>query len=146
MTEYTDDEKELIGATGWPTSEADATADALIVHGARLAVAMHAANDVLMRRAYALPKDDTERQPALRDYLDGITSMIAEAQVVLALVAVQENHGRDAADAVAQRLWEMTEDGGVLTELMWEALDDREINADAVFALAEKSAEPGDLS
>lgn len=138
MSEYTEDEKALIDATQWPAREADVTADALIVHGARLTIAMQANDERLMRDAFALDRESPDYKPAMRAYMDAVTGMIAEAQVVLALIAVQEDHGREAADAIALRLWEITEDGGVIGELMWGALDDRKINAEAVFELARK--------
>lgn len=141
MTDYTEAEKALIDATQWPATEDAATADALIVHGARLVAAMHAQNDVKMRKAFALDTDHPERKPALSAYMDGVTSMIAEAQVVLALAEVQKA-SRDQADALSRLLWVLTEDGGALTELAWEALDARGIDADAVFATAERHAEP----
>lgn len=141
MTEFTEDEKALIDATQWPKTEEDATADALIVHGARLALAMRAKTDVLMHEAFAFERDSPEGKAALRAYMDAITSMIAEAQLVLALVEVQKA-SREQADALARLLWELTEDGGVLPELMWDALTARGIDADAVWALADKSAAP----
>lgn len=145
MTDYTDAEKALIDATQWPDTEDGATADALIVHGARLVAAMHAQNDVKMRKAFALDNEDPHRKPALRAYMDGVTSMIAEAQLVIALAEVQKT-SREQADALSRLLWGLTEDGGALTELAWEVLDARGIDADAVFATAEKHAEPGDPS
>lgn len=141
MSDYTDDEKALIEATEWPTREESATADALIVHGARLAIAMHASNDVLMRKAFDLDRESPEYKPAMRAYVDGITSMIAEAQVVIALVQVQKT-SREQADDVARMLWELTEDGGVLPELMFDYLTDRRIDANAMWALADKDATP----
>lgn len=141
MTEFTDDEKALIDATQWPKTEEDATADALIVHGARLALAMRAKTDVLMREAFSIDRDSPEYKTAISAYIDSITSMIAEAQIVLALVEVQKA-SREQADALARLLWDLTEDGGVLPKLMWDALSARGIDADAVWALADKSAAP----
>lgn len=74
MTEFTDDEKALIDATQWPKTEEDATADALIVHGARLALAMRAKTDVLMREAFSIDRDSPEYKTAISAYMDSITS------------------------------------------------------------------------
>jgi hypothetical protein len=139
MTDMTDDDKELIEQTVWPSRGEDATADALIVHAARLAVAMSAESHELMTKAFALDRDDPDRKPALRAYMDQVVSMVAQAQVADLLVAVQ-NDDRALADTLAHRIWSVTEDGGVITELMWEYLDDRGIDADAVFELAERDA------
>lgn len=132
MMEYTEAEKALIESTQWPSTEAGATADALIVHGARLAVSWSAQSHELMVKAYALDKESPERAPALRAYMDALIAMIAEAQVVDLLVQVQKLDG-NIADDLASRLWGITEDGGVLTEFMWEYLDERGVDADAVF-------------
>lgn len=141
MTDYTDEEKALIVATEWPQCEEDATADALIVHGARLAVTMRASTDLLMRKAFDTDKESPEYRPAMSAYIDGLTSMIAESQVVIALVELQKE-SRERADHIARRLWDLTEDGGVLPELMWEYLTDRGIDAEAIWARAEKDAAP----
>lgn len=137
--EYTDAEKTLIESTKWPESEEAATADAMILHGARLAAAWSADSRELMTKAYAFDKDAPERKPALRAYMDALVAMIAEAQVVDLLVQVQADDAT-AADVLARRLWDLTEDGGVLMELMWEYIDARGVDADAVFDLSEREA------
>ncbi len=116
----------------WPETEEAATADALITHGARLAMSWSAEKGPLSRRAFSLAKDDPERPTALRKYLDAVSAMIAEAQVVAALVAVQKV-SREQADELARHLWLITEDGGLVHELMFDYLDERGIPSEEVW-------------
>lgn len=137
--EYTDAEKSLIESTQWPSNLDGVTADALIVHGARLAVSWSYQSHELMRIAFATDKEAPEYKPAMRAYMDALVGMIAEAQVVDLLVQVQKENPSQAEE-LAQRIWQITEDGGVLTEFMWEYLVARGVDADAVFAVAEREA------
>lgn len=130
------DKDELLKLTAWPEREADVSADALIVHGARLAMSWSSETRPLGSRVFRMSKDDPEYEDAMRRYLDAITAMIAEAQVAVALVAIQEV-SREQADDVARRLWHFTEDGGLLHELMFDYLDDRGISSEAVWEAAE---------
>lgn len=131
--------KALMDATDWPKYTEDATADALILHSARVSMAIRAKADVLMGEAFDLPKDDPQWRPAMRAYMDAATAMIAESSVAILLHKVQR-HSREQADALARILWELTEDGGVLPELMYDYLTERGIDADAVWAAAEEDA------
>lgn len=137
MSELTDEAKKLIEATEWPGRVEDVTADALITHGARLALAWEAETRPLSRRVFKMAKDDPERPEAMRRYLDATTAMIAEAQVTAALVAIQEV-SREQANEVARRLWYMTEDGGLLSELMFDYLDARGVSSEAVWDAAQQ--------
>lgn len=89
---------DLLKLTAWPEREEDATADALIVHGARLAMGWSAETRPLSARVFRMSKDDPEYQDAMRRYLDAMTAMIAEAQVTAALVAIQEVSREQAND------------------------------------------------
>lgn len=139
MPELTEEAKKLVEATQWPERAEDATADALIVHGARLALAWEAETRPLSRRAFKMAKDDPERPEALRRYVDATAAMIAEAQVTAALVAIQEV-SREQADEVARRLWHYTDDGGLLSELMFDYLDARGISSETVWEAAQQDA------
>ena len=127
---------DLLKLTAWPEREEAATADALIVHGARLAMGWSAETRLLSARVFRMSKDDPEYQDAMRRYLDAMTAMIAEAQVTAALVAIQEV-SREQANDVARRLWHFTEDGGLLHELMFDYLDARGIPSEQVWEAAE---------
>lgn len=129
---------EILEQTKWPEREEDATADALVRHGARIAVAVQATADELMHEAFALDRESPEYKPAMRRYLDAVSGFIAEAQVVVALVETQKR-SPEAADSLARLLWELTEDGGVLHELMYDYLAARGVDADAVFGFVRKS-------
>lgn len=141
MSDVTDAERALIEQTDWPKREEDATADALILYGARLAAVISAESHELMVKAFAIDTDSPERKLALRAWTDAVVSMISAAQVVDLLAQVQQT-SREQADALAARIWDLTEDGGVLMELMWDALATRGLDADAVFAMAERWASP----
>lgn len=132
-------EDDVIAATEWPTHALLVTADALILHSARLAMAWQAKSDVLMHAAHVLDRESPEYRPAMRVYVDAVEMFIHEAQVAELLVAVQAKDA-EFADALALRIWELTEDGGVLSERLWEHLDDRGIDADEVWRLSEESA------
>jgi len=139
MTDYTEDEQKLIDATEWPTSAELATADAMIVHGARLAMKMQADSDVLSKRFFRMDKTDPGYRDAARAYGERVTHMVAEAQATIALAKVQEKD-RAAADELARTLWVYTEDGGLLHELMFDYLDARGVDSQAMLDLAERSA------
>lgn len=139
MTDYTEDEQRLIDASEWPTTAELATADAMIVHGARLAMTMQADADVLSRRFFRMDKTDPGYRDAARAYGDSVVHMIAEAQATIAIAKVQEKD-RAAADELARTLWIYTEDGGLLHELMFDYLDARGIDSQAMWSLAERSA------
>ncbi|MBW9118869.1 hypothetical protein JNB63_02055 [Microbacterium trichothecenolyticum] len=127
MTEQT-----LIERTQWPIRPEDVTADALIIHGARLAMGWSANSHELAEVAFAQDRESPTYKPAMRAYLDAITGMIAEAQVVIALVDVQKR-SPEQAEELARKLWECTEDGGALHELMFDYLDDRGLDAQAIW-------------
>jgi hypothetical protein len=126
---------EIVEATKWPETEDAATADALILHGARITVAWQERNAKAMREVYAFDREDPDRKPAMRNYIDGVTAMIAEGQLVISLVEVQKR-SREQADELAKHLWGITEDGGALGELMWQYLDERGVDAETVFQAA----------
>jgi len=65
---------DLLKLTAWPEREEDATADALIVHGARLAMGWSAETRPLSARVFRMSKDDPEYQDAMRRYLDAMTA------------------------------------------------------------------------
>lgn len=129
---------EIVEQTKWPERVEDATADALIRHGARIAVAVQAQADDLMHEAFAIDRESPEYKPAMRRYLDAISAFIAEAQAVVALAEVQKR-SPEAGDELARLMWELTEDGGVLHELMYDYLAGRGVDADAVFEWARES-------
>lgn len=139
MTDYTEDEQKLIDATEWPTTADLATADAMIVHGARLAMTMQADTDILSKRYFRMDRSDPGHRDAARAYMQSVVHMIAEAQVTIAIAKVQEKD-RAAADELARTLWIYTEDGGLLHELMFDYLQDRGVDAQAMWDLAERSA------
>ncbi|WP_353809140.1 hypothetical protein [Agromyces sp. SYSU T00194] len=136
---------ELVAKTDWPKRDEDATADAMILHGARLTIAWQAETHQLMTRAFAVDRESAEYKPAMRRYVDAVQAMLAEAQVVVALVQVQRR-SPELADEIARELYSMTEDGGVVGELMWEYLDARGVDADAAFSIIEEltTAEHGE--
>ncbi len=126
--------------TSWPQQTEDATADRLIVHAARITIALHENSHVLYT---AVPWDndkaDPERRAAIVRYVDTVSAMVNSAQVGIALAEVQKRSRADA-DALALRIWELTEDGGALTELAWEHLDDRGVDPAEITRLARESA------
>jgi hypothetical protein len=136
--------KAIVEQTDWPKTEEAVTADALILHGSRISMATRVSTDRLFDAWNRTERDSPEWKPALKAYLDSLSAMIAEAQVVIALVEVQKT-SPGQADALARRLWELTEDGGVLPELMWDYLSDRGVDAQAVWDAAEaEDREPSD--
>lgn len=131
--------KAIIDQTDWPKRREDATADALIVHSARLSLAAYAEAHKLSTPAFELPSDSPEYKPAMAAYLDALSTALVESQLAAALVLVQKRSPEEA-DLLASALYEYTEDGGILTELMFDYLNERGIDADAVWAAAEESA------
>jgi hypothetical protein len=132
--------KAIVEQTEWPKTEDSATADALIVHGARVAAALTVSVD---RRFDLWNRAETgtpERKARLRDYLDATTAMIAESQGVIALREVQKVSPAQADD-LARTLWRLTEDGGVLSEIMFECLSERGVDAQAVWDAAASDEE-----
>lgn len=115
----------------WPETEQDATADALVKHGAMVAMVMSRENHDRMRAAYKYSKDDPERAGALREWVQGLAGEIAEAQVAVLLNTIQTD-APDRADELARMLWRYTEDGGLLYELMFDLLDARGIDAEGL--------------
>lgn len=128
--------KAIVEKTDWPKTEDGATADALILHGARVSMAMRAATDARFSAWSSSEKGTDEYTATLKEYLDSMSAMIAESQVVIALVEVQKRDTAEA-DALARRLYDLTEDGGVLQELMWDYLSARGVDAQAVWDAAE---------
>ena len=132
--------EQIIEQTKWPESGEEATADRLIVHGARIAMALDAESHELYT---AVPWGHPGTEPyrtAVRRYMDSLVSMIAQAQVTIALREIQK-HSRDQADEIARLLWELTEDGGALHEIMWDVLNERGVDAQASWDHAKEIAE-----
>ncbi len=139
MTDNTTTSGEIAQKTKWPEREAEATADQLIIHGARLAMFIDVRHDQAYRDVPWGDKENPEYRPAINRYVESIAWMIAQAQVTLALAEVQR-HSPEQAEDLAKHLWLMTEDGGALHELMFDVLNDRGIDAQAVWAAAEAEA------
>lgn len=117
----------------WPETEDEATADRLIVAGARRAIQLDTLNDELYRDVpWDNPKDDPERRSAILRYVDGISATVTAAQNVALLIELQKR-SREDADVAAQLLWQMTDDGAWLIESLWDHLTERGIDADAVW-------------
>jgi len=135
----TEEQRPWMAQTSWPNTQEEATADRLILHGARVAMAMAAVTDQLSERWFSLDKSDPEYVPARSRYLDAVSGQIAESQIVVALASLQQ-WSRDEADKMAARLWELTEDGGVLPELMWDYLTERGVDAEALWTAAQAEA------
>lgn len=133
--------QKIVKLTDWPEREEEATADALILHGARIAVALQVETDRRFEAWSGAERGTDEHKIALKAYLDSMSGMIAEAQVVIALVQVQKRD-REQADVLARVLYELTEDGGVLPELMWDYLTERGIDAQSVWDAAKAEHEP----
>lgn len=131
--------EQIIEQTKWPESSDEATADRLIVHGARIAMAIDAESHEFYT---AVPWDHSGTEPyraAVRRYMDSLVSMIAQAQVTIALREIQKRSPEQAAE-LAVLLWELTEDGGALSEIMWDVLNERGIDAQAVWDHATETA------
>lgn len=127
----------IVAQTDWPKNEDAATADALILHGARVAIAMTVDHDKAFAAWNKSVKGTDEHRKTLHAYLEATTSMIAQSQVVVALVETQKR-SYEEADHLARTLYMLTEDGGVFSELMWECLRDRNCDPQAVWDAADE--------
>lgn len=115
----------------WPQRADEVSADALIKHSAMVSMVISRENDDRRRVALRLRREDPARKGALREWVQGLAGEVAEAQVAILLDEVQKL-SRDAADELAKLLWRHTEDGGVLYELMFDLLDERGVDSEAM--------------
>ncbi len=123
----------------WPENEDDATADRLIAGAAAALLALHAEADPLYQAVPWGDKESPERAPAIRRWARAISASVARGQFAALLVAMQKE-SPEAADTAARLIWGMTEDGAWLFEIMWDYLNDRGYDAQALWDQAEKDA------
>jgi|GEM_PF-2946360 len=125
----------------WPQVIEEATADRLIVCGAHHAIYLDARHDGLYGAVpWNEPKESPERLAAIRAWANAIGETVVAAQKVALLIEIQER-SRDDADAIARRIWEMTEAGDWLIEPLWDYLAERGIDPKPVYAEAKAAAE-----
>lgn len=144
MTDITSDSrKALVSLTEWPEAGEDATADALILCSARQATANHALGIEWLHRADDVDRDtpagDGERRRRNRLGFDHLGQFVTDSQVAYLLATIQKTD-RALADDLARRLWDATEDGGLFGELGWEWLQNRGIDANEAWKIAQASA------
>lgn len=113
----------------WPTTEQEATADALIKS---LAVQAYARN-------VRIEWPGTEDKVKLAAYSHSIGILVNEYGVIALLRFLKEFH-KDVADDAARDLWLDWQDGGVIPELLWDWLTEYKIDPDKVEEIA-KAAE-----
>lgn len=124
----------------WPESIEDATADRLIVCAAREAIRLDARHDVLYAAVpWDAPKDAPESVAAVRAWANAIGETAIAAQKVALLVEIQR-HSRELADAIARRIWEMTEAGDWLIEPLWDYLAERGVDPKPIYEEANEAA------
>lgn len=123
----------------WPENEVDATADRMIACAAAATLALHEEANPLY---HAVPWDDKEspeRTPAIRAWARALAHAISRGQFA-ALLATMQEKSPEAADDAARLIWRMTEDGGWLFEIMFDYLNARGYDAQAIQEQAEKDA------
>ncbi|MCS4278034.1 hypothetical protein M2390_003257 [Mycetocola sp. BIGb0189] len=131
--------QEVVGLTAWPENESEVSADALIKHAARLVLDTSARAGLLMTAAYPKVGEATRDPAAFAQWGYAINAEISVAQVAVLLVEVQK-HSPKLADDLARKLWDFTQEHGLLYELAWEYLDARGVDAESVRAAAEAKA------
>lgn len=127
----------------WPETEAEATADRMIACAAAGTLELHAEADPLYRAVPWDDKESAERGPAIRRWARALAHSVSRGQTAALLVAMQEK-SPEAADDAARLIWRMTEDGGWLFEIMWDYLNARGYDAQAIWDQAEKDVADGE--
>lgn len=123
----------------WPENEADATADRMIACAAAGTLDLHAEAHPLYREVPWDDKESPERTPAIRRWARALGYAVSLSQFA-ALLATMQEKSPEAADEAARLIWQMTEDGGWLFEIMFDYLNARGYDAQAIQEQAEKDA------
>lgn len=121
---------EIITPT-WPENRDEATADRLIACAATGTLELDHRHDALYDAVPWGDKEAPEYGPAIRRWADAISATVSRAQFAALLVTMQ-SQDRAVADAAAQLIWDMTDDGGWLIEIMWDYLNARGYDAEAI--------------
>lgn len=118
-------------APTWPDDRAEATADRLIACAATGTIDLDHRHDALYAAVPWGDKEAPEYGAAIRRWAEAISATVSRAQFAALLVTMQKRD-RAAADEAAQLIWDMTDDGGWLIEIMWDYLNERGYDAEAI--------------
>lgn len=123
----------------WPESPSEATADRLIVYFAYCAESDHAVGAAWMH-ASDVASDEEDHAARIRRWVDHAALSVSAASLAWLLVRAQADD-RAGADRLAGELWARIEHGGALSEMSWEWLADRGMDAAHLSQIAAASAE-----
>lgn len=130
MTEKTSD---VLAQIKRPEREEDATADRMILNGARIASFARAEADEVGDLYFSTDREDPEYASRARAWADALSTFISAVQGPYLLDLIQK-HDPAFADELARRLWDAVEMGDVLDESLWEFYERRGIDPATVEA------------